>query len=757
MKRVQLIQQAIHAGLTLVPIPLGGKRPLIQGWQSDKNVWVDTQEKAEEYIKTYPHDGVGVLHSESRTCALDIDDPDRTATALAAVGINLMTLLKTGPRIKGKNGEKPLYRMPIGVSLKTVKLVVDGTIFELRGGHGVQDVLPPSIHPTTNKPYEWVGASIDDGIPELPAELLRVWQNWEQCKPAMLLALGVSVVDSTTTQELASPRSAGVESAARYVQTALERELGRIRQTGKGGRNDQLNRSAFSLGQLVGAGVLDEAEARSELLEAARSIGLPERELLATIRSGLSSGRTRPRDMSHVGRKRQTAVNGQFRAGETSAANLASALPEKPSLLDYRNLVMQQMVEQGDIYHYHQTRRSWWQYLDGVYVEIIDEVMYQRVDRILQQHEQALTTSRIREVLEKISREPEIGVLSSDEGEWDLNCKNGLLDLASGVLYDHTPAVFSTIQSAAAYKPDLVAYEWLEFLHEAVPDEPDRQLLQMYAGLCLTADTSPQRALLLIGDGGTGKGTFTRVLQAVLGQLSTSSALENIKDGSFLIGTLVARRMCVVSELSKTTDWLTFKRIVGEDQVLVDVKHKTPYAIKLDCKLVMLSNVMPFLGDDSSNTSLTRRFLPVEFNVKPKMPDPYLEARLTHPDELSGVLNWAVEGLGLLIASGMRFPETAKTITRAIVEESNKVIAFVRERTGYVADTSTTAADLYRTYRNWCEETGHRPLSQTTFGKQLLSGCKILGYEVSKGRSRRGISYSGISLSRDIGNWEAPQ
>ena len=34
-------------------------------------------------------------------------------------------------------------------------------------------------------------------------------------------------------------------------------------------------------------------------------------------------------------------------------------------------------------------------------------------------------------------------------------------------------------------------------------------------------------------------------------------------------------------------------------------------------KLVILSNVMPFLGDDVSNNSLLLRFLPVAFNVLP--------------------------------------------------------------------------------------------------------------------------------------------
>ena len=43
------------------------------------------------------------------------------------------------------------------------------TVFELRGGL-VQDVLPPSIHPDTGKPYFWRTPPSADGLPELPRE-----------------------------------------------------------------------------------------------------------------------------------------------------------------------------------------------------------------------------------------------------------------------------------------------------------------------------------------------------------------------------------------------------------------------------------------------------------------------------------------------------------------------------------------------------------------------------------------------------------
>ncbi|MEI3783831.1 phage/plasmid primase, P4 family [Pectobacterium brasiliense] len=549
-----------------------------------------------------------------------------------------------------------------------------------------------------------------------------------------------------------------------YAQSALAREAERVRGTGEGGRNQALNDAAFSVGTLVGAGVLDEAQARQELTEAAQQAGLDLSEIRDTLHSGLTAGKQKPRDLTRVGQRPPSAgrgtigkSGGQADSTPLSVTEVKARLPEDkaPSLAEYRDLVLADFHDSDQVYRYHQVWRSWWEYRQGVYVEVPDEVMAQKVDLTLQSHGYTLKNAQVTEILTKVARDPMIGSRVVDQGAWELNTRSGILDLASGDLYDHTPEYFSIIQSAAAYEPFQVSHEWIRFLRRAVPDEADRELLQMFAGLCLTGDTSPQRALLLIGEGGTGKGTFTRVLSTVLGNLATSSAIENIKDGSFLVGTLVGKRMCVVSELPRSFDWLPFKRITGEDQISVDVKNKTPYTTKLDMKLVILSNVMPFLGDDVSNNSLLRRFLPVAFNMRPATQDPTLINRLTAPEELPGVLNWMLDGLRLLQERGMRFPAADATeLLRDIVEESNKVITFLRDECAYVPDVTVTATELYAAYKKWCNETGHKGLSQTSFAKQLIAAGRHFGKSIDKTRKTSGMVYGNLSLSTSPGGWE---
>ncbi len=83
-----------------------------------------------------------------------------------------------------------------------------------------------------------------------------------------------------------TPHSATAPSGRdAYANAALENELGILMLTTEGHRNDQLNRSAFALGQLIGAGRLDRSAVEQVLLRTATAIGLAQRESLATIQS----------------------------------------------------------------------------------------------------------------------------------------------------------------------------------------------------------------------------------------------------------------------------------------------------------------------------------------------------------------------------------------------------------------------------------------------------------------------------------------
>lgn len=83
-----------------------------------------------------------------------------------------------------------------------------------------------------------------------------------------------------------------------YAAKALAEEVSTLLGTQPGGRNHALNVAAFSLGQLVAAGHLDEGEVTEQLRDAALAIGLTESETEKTLRSGLEAGMSQPREVA---------------------------------------------------------------------------------------------------------------------------------------------------------------------------------------------------------------------------------------------------------------------------------------------------------------------------------------------------------------------------------------------------------------------------------------------------------------------------
>jgi len=177
-------------GLCVVPIEPGQKYPKADGWNLPGGYFTDAEEAAEFWLR-HPQHNMGVVLGPSGVCSLDVDDVECTRLVLSELmGLDIDAMADSLPTVVG-NPERfrIMFRAPEGFELgrKALAWPKPGaddprerfTVFELRHGL-VQDVLPPSIHPGTGKPYTWRTApDAASGLPVLPDELLAIWQNWD--------------------------------------------------------------------------------------------------------------------------------------------------------------------------------------------------------------------------------------------------------------------------------------------------------------------------------------------------------------------------------------------------------------------------------------------------------------------------------------------------------------------------------------------------------------------------------------------------
>ncbi len=171
-RAVSAAAYAAH-GWALVPIHPGTKGPRTKGWNLRAN------------CKLPPGwaGNIGLAHAYSGTCCIDFDDLERATAFLKEHGIDASALLIAPDAVRISSGRpnraKLLYRL--ATPLRSLKLA-DGAL-ELRcatsQGTTVQDVLPPSIHPTTGLPYTWEYGDDLAGswraLPELPEALHKLW------------------------------------------------------------------------------------------------------------------------------------------------------------------------------------------------------------------------------------------------------------------------------------------------------------------------------------------------------------------------------------------------------------------------------------------------------------------------------------------------------------------------------------------------------------------------------------------------------
>jgi hypothetical protein len=265
-----------------------GKHPRFKDWQTLASCDPDV---IRQWWSDWSPNNLGIVTGEeSGIVCIDIDpehDGNETLVKLIEEHGELPT---TWEARTGSGGRHILFAHPKnGIKIpnsqddkKSRKL---GPGVDNRGDGG-QFVAPPSIHKSGNR-YEWVN---EPGGPIVLAPL----PEW------MLLTLVGDPShggDPLSSQAKANNFAETRQRLGRYAATALERECQRVECAPKGGRNVQLNCSAFALGTLVGAHYLDDNDVIDCLTISARKVGLGDEEIEKTIKSGLADGKRKPRDI----------------------------------------------------------------------------------------------------------------------------------------------------------------------------------------------------------------------------------------------------------------------------------------------------------------------------------------------------------------------------------------------------------------------------------------------------------------------------
>ena len=130
-----------------------------------------------------------------------------------------------------------------------------------------------------------------------------------------------------------------------------------------------------------------------------------------------------------------------------------------------------------------------------------------------------------------------------------------------------------------------------------------------------------------------------------------------------------------------------------------------------------------------------RRWIIVEFPnyFPPQDRDPTLEKRLTSDENLSGVLNWAIQGYSRLMSQG-RFTNietTADEIRRLWQSWGESVDEFIVACLEHDPDADNiSTSGVNEIYREWCNQEGkHAEPNRGTVTKKIKNSSDDFGYK----------------------------
>ena len=168
----------VEMGYSAVPITPGTKQPgtlrgAVMGWRTRFNKKLPSEFEVTSWANE-PDAGVGLVCGFNGVVAIDID------TVVARIFAAIVAILPETPvRKVGHKGETLFFRAGPGVPSKSFDIPgPDGKLTRAVDiiADGRQTLLPPTIHPDTGKPYQWVGERALDEIepadlPELPGDI----------------------------------------------------------------------------------------------------------------------------------------------------------------------------------------------------------------------------------------------------------------------------------------------------------------------------------------------------------------------------------------------------------------------------------------------------------------------------------------------------------------------------------------------------------------------------------------------------------
>lgn len=297
-----------------------------------------------------------------------------------------------------------------------------------------------------------------------------------------------------------------------------------------------------------------------------------------------------------------------------------------------------------------------------------------------------------------------------------IHTANGMVCIENGraVLRPFDPKYRSRNQIPIDYLKGASSINFREKLLKPVLNEEDIDLLQRYCGLILIGGNRAQKILMMLGGGGTSKGTVTRLIALVIGRRNVVQLRVDQLTGRFEMARLVGKLLLNVVEAS--ANYLNregaeiVKALCGHDPMEAEKKYTIePISFDGTFPIVVTSNEQLNVRLAGDETAQRRRLAIIEFPAQRPAGSEMIEhfEQRLFDEESEGIFEWMIEGVvkhwqELEDKKGFTLSAAQQKRVEDLIGRSKSVVTFVITQLEASGTQDVTTEELYDAYCCFC-------------------------------------------------------
>lgn len=363
-----------------------------------------------------------------------------------------------------------------------------------------------------------------------------------------------------------------------------------------------------------------------------------------------------------------------------------------------------------------------WIYKNGIYVPEGKSFIQEICRKILGE---AYTTSFANQVIAKIQTDTfiEANKFFENKNIEYVPVQNGLLNIYTKEIKPFNPEMIFFNKLPITYDPNARCPNIIKHFRTVLKDGDDTIVMCELFGYLLLRDYKFEKAIMFIGDGRNGKGKTLELIKTFLGPDNCASVpLQQFEKDAYSICELQNKLANIAGDLSPTSlnETGRFKELTGKDFISAQRKFLTRVHFVNFAKLFFSCNKLP-KSKDTTNAFWERWLLfefPYTFKNQEeidkakeedkqnfKLKDPSILDKLTTQEELSGLLNMALQGLERITEkNNFSYSKGTEEVKNMWIRKSDSFLAFGLDCLEADFDCKIEKLTLSKQYAEYCKQ-----------------------------------------------------